>query len=98
MLQTLHLLIVDEERGGALLTRYGRRWLMPVVCLPERVRPGPALLQWAAARGLSARFVGQWLGRAAPDGKAIDWLAVLASSAERAIVSAAGLEWLSLGA
>src|SRR5262249_18546237 len=95
MPQTLHLLIVDEEHGNALVTRHGRRWLLPIVCLRERTRAGPVVLQWAAARGLTARFVGQWLGRATPDGKAIDWLAVV-STEEHAIASVGGLEWISL--
>src|SRR5262249_57144229 len=35
-------------------------------------------------------------GRATPDGKAIDWLAVV-STEEHAIASVGGLEWISLG-
>lgn len=96
MLQMLHLLIVDEARGNALVTRHGRRWLLPIVCLPERVRAGPGVLQWSAAHGLSARFVGQWLGRATADGKTIDWLAVVALSAEHTVASTGGLEWINL--
>src|SRR5438477_3225448 len=96
MLQTLHLLIVDDTRGDALVTRHGGRWLLPVVCLPERVRAGPAVQQWTAARGLSARFVGQWLGRAMLDGKVIDWLAVVVLSAEHTAASTGGLERIDL--
>ncbi len=97
MPQTLHLLIVDEEHGDALVTRHGRRWLLPVVCLPERTRAGPVVLQWAAARGLTVQFVGQWLGRAASGGKTIDWLAVVAASTDRATAaSETSLQWIDL--
>jgi hypothetical protein len=82
MEQSLHLLIVDRERGDALVTWHGSRWLLPIVRMPERMRAGPVLLQWAAERGVTGDVVGQWVGRAAPEKGAIDWLVVMDATGE----------------
>jgi hypothetical protein len=92
MEQSLHLLIVDRQRGAALASWHGSRWLLPIVRLPERVRAGPLLLRWAGERGITGQILGQWLGRAAPDNDAIDWLAVMDASGDRLTAPGADLQ------
>src|SRR5689334_14309184 len=77
MNQSLHVLIVDRERGTALVTRHCGRWLLPIVRSPERLRAGPLVLQWMADRGLRGRVVGQWVGRHSENGDSMDWLIVV---------------------
>lgn len=81
MQQTLHILIVDCERGLALATCYGHRWMLPVLCAPERLRAGPHVLEHVAKQGIPGTFVGQWLGRLSqpptPASSTVDWLAVV---------------------
>jgi hypothetical protein len=92
MEQSLHLLIVDRQRRNTLVTWHGSRWLLPIVRMPERVRAGPVLLRWAAERGITGHIVGQWLGRAAPEHDAIDWLVVMDAADDR-VTAPANLRW-----
>jgi hypothetical protein len=93
---SLHLLIVDFERHAALVAQPGGRWILPVLCAPERARLGPLLLEWAGRHGIAGRLVGQWLGRVAPDADTCDWLAVLQAAATPSVGGASSLEWRSL--
>jgi hypothetical protein len=95
MEQSLHLLIVDRRRRNALVTWHGSRWLLPIVRMPERVRAGPVLLGWAAEHGITGQIVGQWVGRAAPENDAIDWLAVMDAASER-LTAPQNLRWTPL--
>ena len=99
MRQSLHLLIVDRGRGEALVTWHGARWLLPILSVPERVRAGPLVLQWAAERRIPGQVIGQWLGRMAQTSDAVDWLTVFLASSQdkRAATSVlSNLHWVPL--
>lgn len=82
MMQTLHLLVVDAERGRTLVAQHGSRWLLPMLSLPESARAGPTLAAWGASVGINTRICGQWLGRLRPVGDGVDWLTVLTALAD----------------
>src|SRR5262245_36295852 len=96
MREFLHLLVVDRERGMAAAAAYDGRWFLPIVCGPSRARAAPLVLEWLARRGMGGDVLGQWLGRVAPDGRAIDWLMAVASDARTNAGS--GLRWIPLHA
>src|SRR5437660_6431353 len=77
MQQCLHLLIVDRDRREALATRCGSRWLLPMLCGPERIRAGLLVSCWIAERGLGGAVIGQWLGRVSSTQQAMDWLVIV---------------------
>lgn len=95
MRQSLHLLIVDDDRRSALAGWHGGRWLLPLVETAERVRCPMAVLGWLKARGLWGEVVGQWLGRAQAHRLAMDWTVVVLAR-ERLRAGGAALQWTSL--
>ena len=94
MRQHLHLLIVDRVKRSALAARFGTCWLLPIISCGEMTRAGPVAARWCSDRGLDVDVAGQWLGRV--DARAIDWLMVLTTCAERA--SAGTLQWTGIDA
>jgi len=74
MRQLLHLLIVDRERHRAIVQWLNGRWLLPTIVCSERARAPLAAATWLRERDLSGLVVGQWAGRIAPAGSAVDWL------------------------
>ncbi|MCA1584777.1 MAG: hypothetical protein LC791_08405 [Acidobacteria bacterium] len=93
MQQALHLLTIDLEQGLALGHWQGSRWLLPVLYVGERVRPGPLVQRWLAARGWSGLLVGQWLGRATHSGEVLDWLGIVIAPAGAGQITDASLTW-----
>jgi hypothetical protein len=73
----LHLVIVDTNCRAALVTRFGQRWMWPVLAVDERVRSGPVIADWLLARGLRGEPLGQWLGRLSAAQNALDWLIIV---------------------
>jgi len=85
MQQVIHLLIVDRDRRTSLATMFGSRWLLPIVCCPERTRPAPLVARWLAERGIAGTIVGQWLGRLTATNGEMDWLVIVDARATRAL-------------
>jgi hypothetical protein len=96
MRQLLHLLVVDCERRRALATRFGSKWLLPIVACDERVRAPLASLRWAASQGIACDVAGQWLGQISADGT--DWLVVMRRLPGCATPEPGALRWTSLDA
>lgn len=93
MLQRLHLLVVDTERGTALAARYGNRWLLPSFTCGERTRAGLLAGSWCAERGIRGDVAGQWLGQMGAD--ATDWLVVI-STQDPVVSGHTPIEWIPL--
>ncbi len=96
MNQALHLLFVDVDRANVLVTWTHGRWLLPILILNERVRPGPYVAAWAGGIGIRARMVGQWLGRPSPNSSSIDWLAVSEVVGGSLHAGAGSFRWLPI--
>jgi len=96
MQQILHLLVVDRDRCEGLATACGSRWLLPIVCCTERMRPGPLAANWLAERGISGDVIGQWLGHLTSRDDAMDWLVVIDARPTRGLATPSGLRWLQL--
>ena len=77
MQQCLHLLIVDCRRGAALATRYGSRWLLPLLSCPERVRVDSSIARWTSEQGICGEVAGHWLGRTTSGADSMDWLVAI---------------------
>jgi hypothetical protein len=96
MQQILHLLVVDRDHREGLATACGLRWLLPIVCCTERMRPGPLAANWLAERGISGDVIGQWLGHLTSRNDAMDWLVVVNARPTRGLATPPGLRWLPL--
>ncbi|HWW87421.1 MAG TPA: hypothetical protein VNZ26_27675, partial [Vicinamibacterales bacterium] len=96
MRHSLHLLIVDEERGQACATWHETRWLLPILSVPERRRAGVLVLEWLHRRRLRGRVLGQWLGRPTTDLRGVDWLVVVRVLANGAGQAHEDLRWTPL--
>lgn len=96
MKQTLHLLVLAPDKAEALATWLGTQWVLPMLVLPELVRPGPLVAEWAARIGLRAEVVGQWVGRPARGFESIDWLMTVKADAQPVMRN--GLQWIAIDA
>lgn len=97
MQQLLHLLIVNPARRTALATPFERRWTLPIIVVPETARIGPYVNRWLQERGVEGQPIGQWVGRASPNG-AVDWLVVVDASDQPQMPSTSTLRWMRLEA
>jgi hypothetical protein len=93
MQQTMHLFIVDRDRGAVLAATYGSKWLLPVLTCVERVRAAPLVARWCLERGVIGDVAGQWPGRVTAIG--MDWLVAIAITRGSAI-GIPELQWRSL--
>src|SRR5262249_8813198 len=95
--QTLHILIVDTDRGEALATWHGSHWLLPILQTTERARAADVVRKWLSQLGLAGDVVGQWIGRAAPRSGGVDWLLVVRAAPSDNSARFANLRWAALG-
>ncbi len=95
MPQLLHLLIVDRSRRAALASRYGQRWLLPVLSSRERTRIDPLITRWLAEQGVTAHIAGHWLGRVTPAQDSMDWLVAIDASPGNGVTNSE-LAWTPL--
>lgn len=95
MQQLLHLLTVNLARRTTLATWLHQRWSLPIIVAPERARIGGLVRRWLQERGVEGQPIGQWLGRASPNG-AVDWLMVVDAPSEASMPSASTLCWTPL--